>query len=88
MEFPAEPSHWRKFKENSRSIALDILFVPNGTKSIRLAYKPKYNSKRENEVILLMIGDSKKWHYLSVKNVPRLLRGISSNHMGDNYCLG
>ena len=22
------------------------------------------------------------------KNLPRLLRGISSNHVGDNYCLG
>ena len=38
--------------------------------------------------ILLMIGDGGKWHYLAVKNLPRLLRGISSNHVGDNYCLG
>ena len=29
----------------------------------------------------------KKWHYLAVKGIPRLLRGITSNHVGDFYCL-
>ena len=29
------------------------------------AYKSKYNL--ENQVILLMITDGKKWHYLAVK---------------------
>ena len=69
-------------------IAPNILFVPNCTKDIRLAYKSKYNGKREEKVILLMIGDGEKWHYLAVKNLPRVLRGVSSNHKGDNYCLG
>ena len=67
------------------------MFVPNDikdTKDIRLAYKSEYDGKRENKVILLMIGYSEKWHYLAVKNLPRLLRGISSNHVGDYYCLG
>ena len=64
------------------------MFVPNDSKDIRLAYKSKYNGKRENKVILPMIGDSEKWHYLAVKNIPRLLKGISSNHVGDHYCLG
>ena len=45
LEFPAQPSDWRKFEQNNRSIALNILFVPNGTKDIRLAYKSKYNVK-------------------------------------------
>ena len=34
-----------------------------------------------------MITDGKKWHYLAVKSVPALLRGITSNHNGDFYCL-
>ena len=51
-------------------IAPNILFVPNCTKDIRLAYKSKYNGKREEKVILLMIGDGAKWHYLAVKNLP------------------
>ena len=62
--------------------------VPNDSKDIRLAHKSEYNGKCEEQVILLMIGDSEKWHYLAVKNLPRLLRGISSNHVGDHYCLG
>ena len=27
------------------------------------------------------------WHYLAVKSIPGLLRGIASNHNGDFYCL-
>ena len=36
---------------------------------------------------LLMITDSKKLHYLAVKNLSALLRGITSKHEGDFYCL-
>ena len=34
-----------------------------------------------------MITDGEKWHYLTVKNLSGLLRGITSNHAGDFYCL-
>ena len=34
-----------------------------------------------------MISDGKKWHYSVVKNFSRLLRGITSNHKEDFYCL-
>ena len=34
-----------------------------------------------------MITDNKKWHYLAVKSTSGLLRGITSNHNGDFYCL-
>ena len=34
-----------------------------------------------------MITDGKKWHYLTVKRLSALLKGISSNHVGDFYCL-
>ena len=54
-----------------------------GTENIRLASKSKYNTKRENPVILLMITDGKKWHYLAVKSLSALLKGITSNHKGD-----
>ena len=29
----------------------------------------------------------KNWHYLALKSIPKLLRGITSNHHGDFYCL-
>ena len=47
----------------------------------------KYNYKRNNQVTLLKITDNKKWHYLAVKILSKLLRGITSNHNGDFYCL-
>ena len=46
----------------------------------------KHNIKRKNQVSSLMITDGKKWHYLAVKS-SALLRGITSNHNGDLYCL-
>ena len=61
--------------------------MPYNAENIRLAYKSKHNFKRENQVILLMITDGKKWHYLIVKSLSALLRGIKSNHDGDFYCL-
>ena len=34
-----------------------------------------------------MITDGEKWHYLAVKSLSALLRGIKSKHEGDLYCL-
>ena len=35
-----------------------------------------------------MITDgTSNWHYLAIKNLSELLRGITSNHNGDFYCL-
>ena len=34
-----------------------------------------------------MITDGEKWHYLAVKSISRLFRGITPNHDGDFYCL-
>ena len=56
-------------------------------KKVTLAYISKHNFKGENQVILLMITDSKKWHYLAVKHLSALLRGITSNPNGDFYRL-
>ena len=33
-----------------------------------------------------MITDGEKWHYLVVKNLPGLLKGITSTHEKDFYC--
>ena len=34
-----------------------------------------------------MITTGKKWHYLAVKSFSALLRGTTSDHVGDFYCL-
>ena len=36
---------------------------------------------------MLMITDGKKWHYLIVRSLSGLLKGITSNHKRDFYCL-
>ena len=103
IEIPTEQKDWKKFEQNNKTIALNILFVPYNTKTIRLAYKSEYNNERENQIILLMIRDNKKQHFLALKcehifygrkqcnraviSLSRLLRGITSNHHGDFYCL-
>ena len=86
IDFASHPKDLKKFEQNIKTIALNILFVPYITKKIRLADISKHNFKRENQVILLMITDGKKWHYLAVKSVSALLRRITSNHNGDFYC--
>ena len=61
--------------------------MPHKTEKIRHAYKSKYNLTRENQAIPLMITDGKKWHYLVVKSLSALFRGITGNNNGDFYCL-
>ena len=94
IEFPSHSKDYKKCEKNNETIALNILFVPHNTKKIKPLYISKYNYKRDNQVILLWIADSdkrnnevKNWHYLAVRSIPRLLRGITSNHNGDFYCL-
>ena len=87
IDFPSHSKDWKKFEQNNKTIALNILFVPYNTKKIRLAYKSKHNFKRDNQVILLMITDVKKWHYLAVERLTALLRRITSNRKEDFYCL-
>ena len=63
------------------------MYVPHNTNKIQVAYKSKHNLTCEKQVILLMISNGENWHYLVVKNLPGLLKGITSNHKEDFYCL-
>ena len=90
---------WKKFKQNNETIALNVLFVPHNTKTIRVAYKSKYKHNCKNQAVLLRITDGKKWHYLALKSelvfdgkkwrncpresLPKLFRGTTSNNNGD-----
>ena len=87
-EFPSHSKDWRKFECNNKVIALNILYVPYKTEEIRQAYISEHNDKRSNQVNVLMITDgTNNWHYLAIKYLSGLLRGITSNHNGDFYCL-
>ena len=87
INIPAAKKDWNKFEINNKNVALNILYVPFNTKKVEIAYKSKYNLIRDNQIILLMISNGKNWHYLTIKNLSGLLRGISSNHNSDYYCL-
>ena len=73
-DFPAGIKDWKKFERNNETIALNILSIPHNTKAINFAYKSKYNRKRENQVVLLMItndeqiNEAEKWHYIALKS--------------------
>ena len=100
IEFSAGIKDWEMFERNSKAIALNIFFVLHNKKTINLAYKSKNNRKRENQVVLLMIANGKKWHYIALKsertndgfnrpirNLSRLFRRLASTHCGDFCCL-
>ena len=89
----------KRFEKINETVALNILEVSHD-EIITHAYKSKYNHTHKNQVVLLMVTDGKKWHYTASKSEPiedgfngptkslsRLLRGITSNHDGDFYCL-
>ena len=88
IEFPPTSKDWRKFESNNK-FALNILYVPHNTKIILRSKnnRSKKNLSCDKQIILLMITDGEKWRYLTVKNLSGLLRGITSNHCGDFYCL-
>ena len=63
------------------------MYVPHNTKKVQVAYKSRYNLTRKKQVILLMISNGENWHYLVVKDLPGLLKRITSNHEDYFYCL-
>ena len=85
IDFPSTGKDWKKFELNNE-IALNILHVPHNTKKVHIAYKSIYNLTREKQVILLMISNGENWHYLVVKKIAGLLKGITSSHKEDFYC--
>ena len=83
IKSPSHSKDWKKLEQH-KTIGLNILFIPYNTKKIRLAHKSKCNHKRDNQVILLMIpDDGENWHYLALKSISALFRGITSNNNRD-----
>ena len=100
INFPSQRKDWELFERDNEDIALNILSIPHNKKTIELQYKSKYNRTRKNQVVLLMITNSEKWHYLALKSTLtndgymkptqstyRLFNKITSNHNGGYYCL-
>ena len=76
----------KKFEQNNVTIAVNVLYAKK--EKIYSAYISKHNSIREKQVVPLMISNrDKQWHYLAVRKLSALLRGITFKHHGDFYCL-
>ena len=43
--------------------------------------------KNSKKIILTISLNKEGWNYITVKKLPPLLRGITSKHNGDYYCL-
>ena len=84
---PSKTNNWKAIEKNNLTTALSILYTKE--KEICPAYISKINSNSEKQTILLMIPNEEKegWHYLAIKKLSTLLRGITSKHHGDFYCL-
>ena len=69
IDFSSHKSYWENFEQENNSIAINVLFVQHNSEEIKLAYKPSYN-KRKNQVILLMINDeANNYYYFAIKNL-------------------
>ena len=88
LEFPTAHKDYSAFEKINPKIALNILYALYKTKQIVPSYVSKHNKPRDTQAKLLMITDGKNnWHYLAIKSIPGLLRGTTSTHNGDYYCL-
>ena len=72
INFPPEEQDYKTFEMNNKSIALNILQV--NEQKISRFYKSDFNKAREKQVLLLMINDNEKQHYLAVKRLNGLFK--------------
>ena len=71
--FSSYQRDWGEFEQNNTSVALNVLFASYNSEEIKLEYKSRYNNRRKNHVILLMINDgAKNCYYFAVKNLLEL----------------
>ena len=53
IDFPVGPKEWQKFERNNKTIALNILFISQNTKTLSVAWRLEYNNKRKRRVIFV-----------------------------------
>ena len=76
LEFPVAINKISKFEKRNPEIAVNVLFVSG--RSIFVARRSEFNSKRDKQANLLMIVDGEKRHYTAVKSLSRLLSSENS----------
>ena len=53
IKFSLDKEDWKKFEQNNKEIAVNVLFVPRNQKETEPAYKSKYNYKRTRFVNII-----------------------------------
>ena len=72
-DFSSHQTECKKFGQNNTSIFLNVLVASYNSEEIKLAYKSKYNNKRKNHVIPLIVNDEAEiCYYCAVKNLLEL----------------
>ena len=73
---------------NNKAIALNVLQINenlNSPQKIRHLYKSEFNRTGKNKVILLIISDNEKQHYVAVKNLNSLLK--NKDKCSEHFCI-
>ena len=88
IQCPATNKDWETFEKNNPDVALNVLFVDleNKEKKVYQSFISKFNLSRNKIADILILRDNEKSHYVAIKSLPALLRGITSKHNGDFYC--
>ena len=47
IKFPSNEENWKIFEQNNKTIAVNVLYVPHNTETIRFAYKSSYNNTQK-----------------------------------------
>ena len=87
INIPPQEQDYQSFEINNKSIALNVLQLPNNEhdKKISHLYKSEFNKTREKQVILLILTDDEKQHYVAVKNLNSLLK--DKNKCSEHFCI-
>ena len=77
VKYVSGKDDWAKFEKNNNAV-VNMLYE----KEMKLcpAYISKSKSTHKKQITILMIPNKKGWHYLAVKKLPTLLRGITSKN--------
>ena len=75
INYSSGKDDWNRFEENNPATTLNVLYVKK--MNIYPTYISKHNLNHEDQIMLLMIPNGEEWHYLAVKNLSALLRGIT-----------
>ena len=87
VNYPSKIEDWKRFEKNYLTISLNLSYIIE-KKCMSCLYF-KNNSSCEKLIILLMLlnEENEGWHYFAITKLLALLRGITSKHNPDFYCL-